>query len=129
MNLGALEFADSALSAGGFGARFLAYRGFNRCCSFGRCSFGLCGLGSLGLRGGHFAVQYGAILDHDAASLHVACEFTRAPDVHALAGLQGANDFAANHDLTRFDLRADASVGADCESAAGKANEALELAI
>lgn len=82
-----------------------------------------------GLRGSHHATQDRAIIDHDATGFYVTHEFTGAPDVHALAGLQRANHVATNDYFRSLNLRFDASVWAACESPTGDANFSFELAI
>ena len=74
-------------------------------------------------------MQHRAIFDHDAAGLQVTCEFTGAPDVDALAGLERANHFATNDYFTGLDFGADPRVSADCESPTAEVNFSIELAI
>jgi hypothetical protein len=74
-------------------------------------------------------MQDRAILDHNTPGLHVAPEFTSAPDVDALAGLERANHFATNDNFRGIDFRADTSVWANRESPTGETNFSFELAI
>jgi hypothetical protein len=74
-------------------------------------------------------VQNRAIFNHDAARVHVACNFAGAPNLNALVGLEGANHLAANDNFAGFDFRGNPSVGADRESTVGNMNPSFENAV
>jgi hypothetical protein len=81
------------------------------------------------LRRSHRAPQDRAVVDHDRTGFYVTHEFTGAPDVDALAGLQRANHVATKDYFRGLNFRSDPSVWADCESPTGDANSSFELAI
>jgi len=77
----------------------------------------------------HSTMDLGAFANGNPQSGDIAADFSGRPDFHTVAAPQRTRHFSADDNLARIDVRRNLAVRSDGDSAVGKMNRALHLAI